>query len=30
MPGFGGIERSTKGKSVTQEILKTFLYRNNW
>ncbi len=30
MPGFGGIERSTKGKSVTQDILRTFLNRNNW
>ena len=30
MPGFSGIERSTKHKSVTQEILKTYMYRDNW
>ena len=30
MPGFGGIERSTKGKSVTKEILKYFMDRSNW
>ena len=30
MPGFGGIERATKNKSVTEEILKTYLNRNNW
>ena len=30
MPGFGGIERSTKGKSVTQEILKSYMNRETW
>ena len=30
MPGFGGIERATKNKSVTEEILKTYMNRNNW
>ena len=29
-PGFGGIEKITKGKSVTEEILKTYLNRENW
>lgn len=29
-PGFGGIEEITKGKSVTQEIMKTYLNRENW
>ena len=30
MPGFSGIERSTKDKSVTSEILKTYMNRENW
>ena len=30
MPGFSGIERSTKDKSVTAEILKTYMNRENW
>ena len=30
MPGFGGIERSTKGKSVTKEVLKHFIDRSKW
>ena len=30
MPGFGGIERAIKNKSVTEEILKTYMNRNNW
>ena len=30
MPGFSGIERSTKDKSVTTEILKTYMNRENW
>jgi hypothetical protein len=30
MPGFGGIERSTKGKSVTKEVLKHFMDRSKW
>ena len=29
-PGLGGIEEVTKGKSVTQEIMKTYLNRENW
>ena len=29
-PGLGGIEEVTKGKSVTQEIFKTYLNRENW
>ena len=29
-PGLGGIEEITKGKSVTQEIMKTYLNRENW
>jgi len=29
-PGFGGIERITKDKSITQEILKTYFNRDNW
>ena len=29
-PGFGGIEKVTKDKSVTQEIFKTYLNRENW
>jgi RimK family alpha-L-glutamate ligase len=29
-PGFGGIEKITKGKSITQEILKIFMNRDNW
>ena len=29
-PGFGGIEKITKGKSITEEILKTYLNRDNW
>lgn len=29
-PGLGGIEDVTKGKSVTQEIMKTYLNRENW
>ena len=30
MPGFSGIERSTKDKSVTSEILKTYMNKENW
>ena len=30
MPGFSGIERATKDKSVTQEILKSYKNRENW
>jgi ribosomal protein S6--L-glutamate ligase len=30
MPGFSGIERATKDKSVTSEILKTYMNRENW
>jgi len=29
-PGFGGIEKTTKRKSVTQEIFKTYMNRDNW
>ena len=29
-PGLGGIEEVTKGKSVTQEIFKTYMNRENW
>jgi len=29
-PGFGGIEKITKGKSITTEILKTYMNRDNW
>ena len=29
-PGFGGIERITKDKSITQEILKTYFNRDKW
>ena len=29
-PGLGGIEEVTKDKSVTQEILKTYMNRENW
>ena len=29
-PGLGGIEEVTKGKSVTQEIFKTYMNRDNW
>jgi len=29
-PGFGGIEKITKDKSITQEILKTYMNRENW
>ena len=29
-PGLGGIEEFTKDKSVTQEILKTYMNRENW
>jgi glutathione synthase/RimK-type ligase-like ATP-grasp enzyme len=29
-PGFGGIEKTTKSKSVTQEIFKTYMNRDNW
>ena len=30
MPGFGGIEKTTKDKSVTSEFLKYYLDRDNW
>jgi ribosomal protein S6--L-glutamate ligase len=29
-PGLGGIEKITKGKSVIQEIFKTYMNRDNW
>ena len=29
-PGLGGIEDVTKDKSVTQEILKIYMNRENW
>ena len=29
-PGFGGIEKVIRGKSVTQEIFKTYMNRDNW
>jgi RimK family alpha-L-glutamate ligase len=29
-PGLGGIEKITKGKSVIQEIFKTYMNRENW
>ena len=29
-PGLGGIEKITKGKSVTQEIFKLYMNRDNW
>tara|TARA_B100000780_G_C20849321_1_gene337537 strand:- start:13 stop:600 length:588 start_codon:yes stop_codon:yes gene_type:complete len=29
-PGLGGIEEVTKDKSVTQEIFKTYMNRDNW
>ena len=29
-PGLGGIEKITKGKSVTEEIFKTYMNRENW
>ena len=29
-PGLGGIEEVTKGKSVTQEIMKIYMNRENW
>ena len=29
-PGLGGIEEVTKDKSVTQEILKIYMNRENW
>ena len=29
-PGLGGVEKITKGKSVTEEILKTYFNRENW
>ena len=30
MPGFGGIEKITKDKSITQEIFRHFKNRDNW
>lgn len=30
MPGFGGIEKITKDKSITQEIFRHFRNRDNW
>lgn len=30
MPGFGGIESTTKDKSVTSEFLRYYLMRDNW
>ena len=29
-PGLSGIEKNTKGKSVIEEILKTYMNRDNW
>jgi len=29
-PGLSGIEKNTKGKSVTEEILKIYMNRDNW
>ena len=29
-PGLGGIEEVTKDKSVTQEIMKIYMNRENW
>ena len=30
MPGFSGVERATKDKSTTRQILEHFKNRDNW